>query len=332
LQPLLSILCKPLSGLFWLLSVCMPLAACAAAQAQTYPAKPIRMIVGFAPGGGTDVTARVIAQYLSDRLGQRVVVDNRPGADGIVGTDVVAKSPPDGYTLLMVNLGHTVNPSMYKKLPYDTLKDFTAVTLVAMIANLLVVHPSLPAKSVPEFVRLARARPGAINYASGGHGSSAHLAVELFKKATHTDLVHVPYKSGGLVATALLAGEVEVSFNTIPSLISYVKAQRLRALGVSTPQRSLSVPAVPTIAEAGYPGFSASGLAGIIAPAGTKSDVVDRIHLEVAGLLKQSAVIERFVALGLEPVGNTPAEFEQFIRSDMEKWKQLIRELKITLQ
>ena len=308
------------------------LASHTVARAQAYPAKPIRMIVGFAPGGGTDVTARAIAQHLSDRLGQRLVIDNRPGADGVVGTDIVAKSPPDGYTLLMVNSGHTVNPGMYKKLPYDTLRDFAPITLVAMIANLLVVHPSLPATSVAEFVRLAKARPGAINYASGGYGSSAHLAVELFKKVTHTDLVHVPYKSGGLVATALLAGEVEVSFNTIPSLISYVKARRLRALGVSTPQRSLSVPAVPTIAETGYPGFSASGLAGIIAPAGTRLEVVDRIQMEVAGLLKQTAVVERFVALGLEPVGNTPAEFEQFIRSDTEKWKQLVRELKINLQ
>ena len=302
------------------------------AHAQAYPVKPIRIIVGFAPGGGTDVTARAIAQHLSDRLGQRVVVDNRPGADGVVGTDIVAKSPADGYTLLMVNSGHAVNPGMYKKLPYDTLRDFAPVTLVAMIANLLVVHPSLPVASVAEFVRLAKARPGAINYASGGYGSSAHLAVELFKKVTRTDLVHVPYKSGGLVATALLAGEVEISFNTIPSLISYVKAGRLRALGVSTLQRSLSVPAVPTIAEMGYPGFSASGLAGIVAPAGTRLEVVDRIHMEVASLLKQAAVVERFVALGLEPVGNTPAEFDQFIRNDTEKWKQLIRELKINLQ
>ncbi len=301
-------------------------------RAQSYPAKPIRMIVGFAPGGGTDVAARVIAQPLADRLGQRVIVDNRPGADGVLGTEIVAKSPPDGYTILMVNSGHTVNPGIYKKLPYDTLRDFAPVTLVAMIANLLVVHPSLPVKSVSEFVRLAKARPGTINYASGGYGSSAHLAVELFKKYTHTELVHVPYKSGGLVATALLAGEVDVSFNTIPSLITYVKAGRLRALGVSTPQRSLSLPGVPTIAEQGYPGFSASGLAGLVAPAGTPPDAVDRIQKEVAALVKQPALVERFVTLGLEPVGNTPAEFDKFIRSDMEKWTQLTRELKINLQ
>ena len=287
--------------------------------AQTYPSKPIRMIVGFAPGGGTDVTARAIAQPLSDALRQRVIIDNRPGADGVVGTDIAAKSPPDGYTLLMVNSGHTVNPGMYKKLPYDTIRDFAPITLVATIANLLVVHPSLPAKSVPEFVRLAKARPGTINYASGGYGSSAHLAVELFKKTAHIELVHVPYKSGGLVATALLAGEVEVSFNTIPSLISYVKAGRLRALGVSTLRRSLSVPLVPTIAEMGYPGFSASGLAGLVAPAGTPPAVVARIQKEVASLVKQHDLIDRFVALGLDPIGNTPAEFDKFIRTDIDK-------------
>jgi tripartite-type tricarboxylate transporter receptor subunit TctC len=322
----------PLSGLRLALSLVILLAPFFSASAQTYPAKPIRMIVGFAPGGGTDVTARVIAQPLADRLAQRVIVDNRPGADGVLGTDLVAKSPPDGYTILMVNSGHTVNPGVFRKLPYDTLRDFAPITLVAMIANLLVVHPSLPAKSLAEFVRLAKARPGMINYASGGYGSSGHLAIELFKKFTHIELVHVPYKSGGLVATALLAGEVDVSFNTIPSLITYVKAGRLRTLGVSTPQRSLSLPEVATIAEQGYPGFSASGLAGLLAPAGTPPDAIDKIQKEVAALVKQPALIERFVTLGLEPVGNTPAEFDKFIRSDLEKWTQLTRELKINLQ
>ncbi|MEO7728292.1 MAG: tripartite tricarboxylate transporter substrate binding protein [Burkholderiales bacterium] len=302
------------------------------AHAQIYPAKPVRMIVGFAPGGGTDVTARVIAQPLAERLGQRVVVDNRPGADGVLGTDLAAKSPPDGYTILMVNSGHTVNPGVFKKLPYDTLRDFAPITLVAMIANLLVVHPSLPAKSLAEFVRLAKARPGIINYASGGYGSSGHLAVELFRKYTHIEMTHVPYKSGGLVATALLAGEVAVSFNTIPSLITYVKAGRLRTLGVSTPQRSLSLPDVPTIAEQGYAGFSASGLAGLLAPAGTPREAVDRLQTEVAMLIRQPALLERFITLGLEPVGNTPAEFDKFIRGDVEKWTQLTRELKINQQ
>ena len=300
--------------------------------AQAYPTKPVRMIVGFAPGGGTDVTARAIVQPLADGLGQRVVIDNRPGANGVVGTEIAARSPADGYTLLMVNSGHTVNPGMYQKLAYDSVTDFAPISLVVMLSNLLVVHPSLPVKSVPEFVRLARARPGWINYGSGGHGASSHLGMELLQRATKTDLVHVPYKSGGVSATALLAGEVMVSFNTIPSALQYVKAGRLRAIGVSSLQRSISVPAIPTIAEMGYPGFSASGLAGLLAPAGTPRDAIDRIHAEVVKLLKLPAMIERCVALGLDPVGDTPAEFAQFIKADMEKWTRLTKELNLGSQ
>ena len=300
--------------------------------AQAYPLKPVRMIVGFAPGGGTDVTARAIVQPLSDGLGQRVVIDNRPGANGVLGTDLAAKSPPDGYTVLMVNSGHTVNPGIYQKLPYDTIRDFAPISLVVTLSNLLVVHPSLPVKSVPEFVRLARAKPGEINYGSGGHGASSHLGVELLQRATKTQLVHIPYKSGGLSATALLAGEVMVSFNTIPSALAYVKAGRLRAIGVSSLQRSLSVPEIPTIAEMGYPGFSASGLAGLVAPAGTPAEAIDRMHAEVVKLLRNPAVLERCMALGMDPVASTPAEFAQFIKSDMDKWTKLTKELKITAQ
>ena len=302
------------------------------AQAQPFPSKPVRMIVGFAPGGGTDVTARLVVQPLSEALGQRVVIDNRPGANGVLATEATAKAPPDGYTLLMVNLGHTVNPGLYQKLPYDTLRDFSAITLVVMLTNILVVHPSLPVKSVSEFVRLAKARPGSINYGSGGHGASSHLAVELFAKTAGIDLVHVAYKSGGLSGVALLAGEVAVSFNTIPSTVSYVKSGRLRALGVSSPKRSLSVPDVPTIAEMGYPGFSASGLSGLVAPAGTPAEAIDRIHADMVKVLKQPAVVERSVALGMDPVGNTPSEFTQFIKADLEKWTRLTRELKLSLQ
>ena len=301
-------------------------------HAQPYPSKPVRMIVGFAPGGGTDVTARLIVQPLSDALGQRVIIDNRPGANGVLATEVTAKSPPDGYTLLMVNLGHTVNPGLYKKLPYDTVRDFAPVTLVVTLTNLLVVHPSLPAKSVADFVRLAKAKPGTINYGSGGHGASSHLAVELFAKTAGIDLVHVAYKSGGLSAVALLSGEVAMSFNSIPSTLSYVKAGRLRALGVSSLKRSLGVPDVPTIAEMGYPGFSASGISGLVAPAGTSAEAIDKVQAETAKVLKQPAVVERLVALGMDPVGNTPAEVAQFIKADLEKWTRLTRELKLSLQ
>ncbi|MGH8619524.1 MAG: Bug family tripartite tricarboxylate transporter substrate binding protein [Burkholderiales bacterium] len=308
------------------------LAAPACLWAQPYPAKPVRMIVGFAPGGGTDVTARAIVQPLSEGLGQRVVIDNRPGANGVLGTDLAAKAAPDGYTILMVNSGHTVNPGMYQKLPYDTLRDFAPISLVASLSNVLTVHPSLPVKTVPEFVRLAKAKPGVINYGSGGHGASSHLGMELFKKASGTNIVHIPYKSGGLSVTALLAGEVAVSFNTIPSAANYIKAGRLRALGISSPQRTISMPAVPTIAEQGYPGFSASGYAGLVAPAGTPPEAVERIHVEVVKLLKLPKVVEQSVMLGMDPVGSSPAEFAQFIKIDMDKWTKLARELNLSME
>ena len=317
----------------------MRIAVCAAALlagssvlAQPYPSKPIRIIVGFAPGGGTDVTARAVVQELSDALGQRIVIDNRPGANGVIGTEIAAKSAPDGYTILMVNIGHTVNPGMYRKLPYDTIRDFAPVTLVAMLSNILVTHPSLPPKTFPEFVRFARARPGAIHYGSGGHGASSHLAVELLKKVTKIDLVHVPYKSGGQSTAAILTGDVAVSFNTIPSAVPHVKAGRLRAIGVSSLQRTAGMPGVPTIAEMGYPGFSASGLAGLVAPAGTPAEAVERLHAAVVKVIKLPAMQERFVTLGMDAVGNTPAEFGQFIKTDMDKWTRLVRELNLTAQ
>lgn len=301
-------------------------------SAQAYPSKPVRLIVGFAPGGGTDVAARAIANELAEGLRQRVVIENRPGANGVVGTEIAAKSPPDGYTLLMVNSGHTANPGLYPKLPYDSIRDFAAVSLIATLPNLLVVHPSLPVKTFPQFVRFAKSRPGQINYGSGGQGASSHLGMELLKRTTGIDLLHVVYKSGGQSAAALLAGEVMVSFNTIPSALPYVKSGRLRALGVSSLARSASVPEVPTIAEMGYPGFTASGLAGILAPAGTPSEVVNRVYAEIVKLLKLKSVTDRFTALGLDAVGGTPAEFAQFIKADIERWTKLIRELKVTLE
>jgi len=300
--------------------------------AQPYPSKPIRMIVGFAPGGGTDVTARAVVNELSDALGQRVVIENRPGANGVIGAELTAKSPADGYTILMVNNGHTVNPGMYRKLPYDTIRDFAPVTLVAMLPNILVTHPSLPPKTFPEFVRFSRARPGAIHYGSGGHGASSHLAMELLKQAVKIDLVHVPYKSGGQSTAAILTGDVAASFNTIPSAVPHVKAGRLRAIGVSSLQRTAGMPEVPTIAEMGYPGFSASGLAGLVAPAGTPAEAIERLHAAVTKLIRLPAMRERFVTLGMDAVGNTPAEFGQFIKSDMDKWTRLVQELKLSAQ
>ncbi|MBX3665834.1 MAG: tripartite tricarboxylate transporter substrate binding protein [Burkholderiales bacterium] len=307
-------------------------AGIATAQAQPYPSKPIRMVVGFAPGGGTDVTARTVVQGLSDALGQRVVVDNRPGANGTIGAEIVAKSPADGYTILMVNNGHTVNPGMYSNLPYNTIRDFAPVTLVAMLPNILVTHPSLPPKTFPEFVRFSQTRPGAVHYGSGGHGASSHLAMELLKQVAKIDIVHVPYKSGGQSTVAILTGDVAASFNTIPSAVPHVKAGRLRALGVSSLQRTAGMPDVPTIAEMGYPGFSASGLAGLVVPAGTPVEAIERLHDAVKKTIALPVLQERFVTLGMDAVGNTPTEFGRFIKSDMDKWVRLTKELKLSAQ
>jgi tripartite-type tricarboxylate transporter receptor subunit TctC len=302
------------------------------AQTQPYPVKPIRMVVGFAPGGGTDVSARAVVQELSAVLGQRIVVENRPGANGVIGAELVSKSPADGYTILMVNNGHTVNPAMYRKLPYDTIRDFAPVTLLALLPNILVTHPSLPPKTFPQFVRFAQDRPGAIHYGSGGHGASSHLAMELLKQVTKIDIVHVPYRSGGQSTAAILTGDVAASFNTIPSAVPHVKAGRLRALGVSSLQRTAGMPNVPTIAEMGYPDFSASGLAGLVAPANTPVEAIERLHAAVVKIIRLRVLQERFVTLGMEPVGNTPKEFEQFIKSDMEKWAHLVQELKLSAE
>lgn len=305
---------------------------CELAIAQSYPTKTIRMVVGFSPGGGTDVTARAVVQEFSEALGQRVVIENRPGANGIIGSDVIAKSPADGYTILMVNSGHTVNPGMYAKLPYDTVRDFAPISLVVMLPNILVTHPSLPPKNFPDFVRFARARPNAIHYGSGGHGASSHLAMELLKQATKIDVVHVPFKSGGQSTAAILTGDVATSFNTIPSAVPHIKAQRLRAIGVSSLQRSGSVPDVPTISEMGYPGFSANGMAGLVAPAGTPAEAINRLHAAMVKILKLPNVQERFLTLGMDAVGNSPAEFSTFIKSDMEQWMALTKKLQLTAQ
>lgn len=300
--------------------------------AQSYPSKAIRMVVGFSPGGGTDVTARAVAQEMSEALGQRVVIENRPGANGIIGSEAVAKSAADGYTILMVNSGHTVNPGMYAKLPYDTIRDFSPISLVAMLPNILVTHPSLPPKNFPEFVRFARARPNVIHYGSGGHGASSHLAMELLKHATKIDVVHVPFKSGGQSTAAILTGDVATSFNTIPSAVPHIKSGRLRAIGVSSLKRSGSVPDVPTIAEMGYPGFSANGIAGLVAPAGTPTEVINRVHVAIVKILKLPSIQERFLTLGMDAVGNTPAEFSTFIKTDMNQWTALTKKLNLTAQ
>jgi tripartite-type tricarboxylate transporter receptor subunit TctC len=297
--------------------------------AQKYPEKPVRLIIPFAPGGGTDVLARFISAKLSENLGASVVIENRGGAGGTLGTEIAARAAPDGYTILFASASHTFNPSLYSKLGYDSIRDFTPITLVAMVPQLLVVHPSLPVKNVKELVSLARSRPGEIFYGSGGSGSSVHLAAALFVTLARVDMTHVPYKGGGPAMIGVMAGEASVMFPTMQSVMPHVKSGRLRALAISTAARSPAVPDVPTIAESGLPGYDATGWYGMLAPAGTPQAVIARLHGETVKLLAVPEFRERLAVEGAVAVGNTPAEFDRFIRDETAKWAKIIRGLKI---
>jgi tripartite-type tricarboxylate transporter receptor subunit TctC len=294
------------------------------AAAQPYPAKPIRVIVAFAPGGIADFSARSVSQKLSERLGVPVVVENRPGAGGIAGAEAVAKSPPDGYTLLVTSISHTINPSVRKNLPFDAVRDFAPVTLITDAPNFLVVHPSLPAKSVKELVALARARPGEISYASSGTGTSTHLSGELFKSLARIDIVHIPYKGGGPAVIDLVGGHVQMMFSTLPSVLQLVRAGKLRGLAVTGARRFPAAGEFPTMIEAGIAGFEVSGWSGMFAPAGTPPEAVSRLAAEIGTILRAPELKERFFAQGAEPVGNTPAEFAAFVSSEISKWKKVV--------
>ncbi len=304
------------------LPICL---AATPANAQTYPTKPIRMIVPFAPGGGTDILARIIGQQLADAWGQPVNVENRAGASGNLGTELVARSAPDGHTLVMAINTHAVNASLYSKLPFDPVKDFIPVILAATTANILVVHPSVQATTVQELIALAKAQPGKLNYASGGSGTTSHLAAELFKTMAGVDMIHVPYKGGGAAYTDLISGQVQLYFVGIPGTVQYLKTGRLRALGVTTPRRSPAAPEVPTIAEAGLPGFSATTWWGILAPAATPAPIIARIDGEVARILKMPEVRAKLDAQGFEPVSSTPESFAAFMRSEIELWAKAVK-------
>ncbi len=297
--------------------------------AQKYPDKLVRLIVPFAPGGGTDVLGRFVAAKLSDSLGVSVVIENRGGAGGTIGAEIAARAAPDGYTMLFTSASYTFNPSLYTKLGYDPLKDFTPITLVAMVPHLLVVHPSLPVKNVKELIALARQRPGQIFFASGGTGSSVHLAAALFIAMTRLDMTHVPYKGGGPAITGVLSGEASVMFPTMQSVMPLVKSGRLQALAISTATRSPALPEIPTIAEAGVPGYNATGWYGMLAPTGTPQAVIDRLNAEVVKILTTPELKERLASEGAVAVGNTPAQFDKFIRDEIGKWAKIIRDLKI---
>jgi tripartite-type tricarboxylate transporter receptor subunit TctC len=296
----------------------------AAIGAQPYPNKAIRVVVAFAPGGIADFAARSVSQKLSETLGVPVVVENRAGAGGITGAEVVAKAAPDGYTLLVTSISHTINPSVRKNLPFDAVNDFAAVTLIADAPNFLVVHPSLPAGSVKELVALARARPGQMTYASSGAGTSTHLSGELFKSLARIDLVHVPYKGGGPAVIDLIGGHVLMMFSTLPSVLQQVRGGKLRGLAVTGSRRFPAAPEFPTMIEAGIPGFVVSGWSGMFAPAGTPREAVGRLAGETAKILRAPELKERFFVQGAEPVGNSPEEFAAFVKSEIVKWRKVV--------
>jgi len=293
--------------------------------AQTYPVKPVRFVVPFAPGGGSDVVARAIANKLSSMWERQVVVDNRPGAATVVGTDLVAKSPPDGYTLLLASTSYAINPYLHRKLPYETLTDHTAITQTAFQPYVLVVHPSLPARNVKEFIALARAKPGALNFGSPGTGSGGHLAVKHFRLVTKTRMVHVPYRGGAPALTDLIAGQVQFMFPTVLTVAPHVRSGRLRSLAVSSAKRSAALPELPTIAESGVPGFEAVSWNGVLTPAGVPQSIVVKLYKDIAQVLTSPDVRDKLAADGAEPVGSTPEKFTQLIRHELEKWAQVTR-------
>jgi tripartite-type tricarboxylate transporter receptor subunit TctC len=304
------------------------LAACAAtASAQSFPSKPIRIVVPFPPGGTTDVLARAAAQKLSDTLGQPAVVDNRPGAAGNIGAELVAKSPPDGYTLLMGTVGtHAINPALYPKMPYDHIRDFAPVILVAGVPNVLVVNPSLPVNSVQELVAYARANPGKLNFASSGSGTSIHLSGELFKTAAGLSMTHVPYKGSAPALMDLIGGQVQLMFDNLPSALPQIKAGKLKALAVTSRERAPALPNVPTIAESGFPGFEASSWFGLLAPAGTPQPVIATINGEVAKWLASPDAKEKLLAQGANAAGGTPEDFAKHIAAETAKWQKVVKE------
>ena len=295
------------------------------AQPAAYPVRPVRFILPFPPGGGTDILGRILAQELGRGLGQQVVVDNRPGAGANIGAEIAARSAPDGYTMFMGNVAHAVNATLYRKLPYDFVRDFAPVTMLASTPNLLVAHPSVSARTVQELVALAKASPGKLIYASSGSGSSAHLAGELFKAMAGVDMVHVPYKGGGPAVTALLAGEVAIGFATTPSVINHVKAGKLRALGVSTAKRSATTPDVPTIAESGIAGYEAFTWYCLQVPRGTPKPIVDRLTTEAHRALASPEARERFAASGFEPQASTAEALDAFVRAEVAKWGKVVK-------
>jgi tripartite-type tricarboxylate transporter receptor subunit TctC len=297
-----------------------------AATSDAYPNRPIRLLVGVPPGGANDFVARAIAQQLTEQLGQSVVVENRGGAGGNIAADFVAKSAPDGYTLFLSVIGTmAINPSLYPSMPFDSIKDFATISQLTSMPQVMLVHPSIPAKNLPEFIAYAKKNPDKISFASGGSGTATHLAAELFKTMAGVEMVHVPYKGNGPATVDLLSGRVTVMFDQIATALPSVRDGRLNAMGVSTAKRSPAAPDIPTIAEAGLPGYDVTTWHGLVAPAGTPRPIIDRLHDEVVKALNSPMVKERFAAAGIVPVSSTPEQFAAFTQAEVVRWRAVVK-------
>jgi tripartite-type tricarboxylate transporter receptor subunit TctC len=315
-----------------LLAAALLLGIVPAASAQGYPTRPVRVVVGFPAGGPTDVIARLVSQKLSDALGQQFFVENIGGAGGNTASGQVARATPDGYTIMVISTGFVVNPSLYAKVPYDAVKDFAPVTLVAVSPNVVVVNPSVPAKSLPELVQLIRANPGKYSFAGPGVGSTPHLGGELFRLAFSLDLVHVPFTGAAPAVQATVGGHTPLAFTALPSSLSAIQAGQLRALGVAATERAIQLPDVPTFAEQGIKDQEADTITGVLAPAGTPKEIVDLLYREIAKAVGQADVKDRLTALGFKPVANKPEEFGARIKLEMEKWGKVVHDAKLRIE
>ena len=300
-----------------------------ASYAQNFPTRPLRIVVPYAAGGSTDMLARMVGQKLTAVLGQPVVIDNRTGAGTIIATEIVARAAPDGYTLLMATPPLTIAAALYEKLPFDTARDFAAVTNIAATSNVLVVHPAVPAQSVKELIALAKANPGKFTFGSSGVGGASHLAVELFRSMAGIELVHVPYKGGSLAVTDLLGGRLTLMFANLTTVQGHIKTGRVRALAIGTAQRSLVVPDLPTVAVAGVPGYEANNWNGVVAPAGTPRAVIERLRREIKAAVDAPEMRERLLQNAFEPIADTPAEFARYLATERVKWGKVVREAQV---
>ncbi len=308
---------------------CIIAAAPGLATAQAYPSKPIRIVVGFAPGGGSDVMARLVAAKLGDAFKQQVIVENRPGANGNVAAEYVSQTAPDGYTILMVSVSHAISRSLYKNLKYDFVRDFQGVSSIASVANVVVVHPSMPARSLEDLIALARSKPGEVAYASSGSGSPEHIAAELLASMANLRMVHVPYKGGSASANDIIGGQILLGFNTMPVALPHIKSGRMRALAVTDDKRSAALPDIPTVAQAGLPGYAMSTWYGMTVPSATPKEITAQLNLEINRILRLPDVKERFATLGAEPTGGTVETFGSYIRSEVMKYSKLVADAKL---